>query len=116
MAKQKPPKGGREVKTSGFDFWNPKKDGDSILGTLSGTTEIANQRGEKRTRYALMIDKGVVKILPDHLNLSRALEDVVKVSGMLSRVYIEFLGKKKIENVDAPMAQYRVIDYGGEKE
>lgn len=112
-----PPKGGREAK-GGFTFWNPLKPGDTIQGTLAGVVKIKNQRDEERDRHTILVgegDKSKLWVLPDHVDFMRRMDDVDKAnSGVLGvRVWIQFLGKKKIEGVDNPMAQYRIVDYGG---
>lgn len=110
-----PPKGGRETQGGQFNFWNPLKAGDVIQGTLAGTVKIRNQRNEERDRHTILVgEEKKLWILPDHVDFMRRLDDVDKANnGVLGvRVWIQFLGKKKIEGVDNPMAQYRVIDYG----
>ncbi len=107
-----PPSGGREVTAGGqYNFFNFERAGQVVQGTLAGTCKIRNQRGEERDRYQLLVDK-TTHVLPDHLDLMRKLDDVVKISGQLARVWIQYLGKVKIANVANPMAQYRVVDYG----
>jgi len=111
-----PPSGGRESQAGQYNFWNPTKPGDVMLGTLSGIVEIKNQREELRKRFTLVKDK-TLYVLPDHLNLMRMLDDVEKANDGATgvKVWIQYTGKKKVEGVDQPMAFYRVVDYGEDK-
>lgn len=103
------PEGGREV--TGGQFLNFIK-GETADGMLIGVTPIRNQRGELIDRYVLIDADGETKILPDHVDLTRRLAEVVLKTGWGARVWMAYLGKEKVEGVANPMARYEVRDYG----